>query len=116
MERIKVIICEDGITCKEVNPLGGCKKWRDFIEMPLGEFHELPELKKKKIQDRYNIFLNTHRNIESSLRVFKIENKPKMNEVSPGMRLYSTEIFEPGSTHSAEIIDKNTVKILQHGK
>jgi hypothetical protein len=96
---------------------------KKLLILPLGEFHELPELKKKKIQDRYNIFLNTHRNIESSLRVFKIdfthleEPLKKLVEAAGGTIENVSHVsygFEVGSTRTAEIIDKDKliVKIV----
>jgi hypothetical protein len=97
METIRVIIEPDGITAKEVNP----------IQIPkriTGEHVYIHSLRIKEYEKK-----------KSSLRVFKIENESYCGSKE---HVYSDKgqgnyIHIPvGSTHSAEIIDKNTVKII----
>jgi hypothetical protein len=123
METIQVIIEPDGISCKEVNPLGQKPEFKKHIQMYIGDFDELPHYKQKAKVEDWESSVKLWRAAESSLRVFKIdfthleEPLKKLVEAAGGTIENVSHVsygLEPGSQHSAVIVDKDKliVKIL----
>ncbi len=107
---IKVIVCEDGISCREVNPLGEKPepKHKDFsFYKDVKKGSGIPAIA-NVLDAQFEEALKNWQKKESSLRVFTIENEIKHYGSSLDFKINGSWIaVEFGSTHSAEIIDKD---------
>ncbi len=101
MEIIRVRILPSGTEAKECNPLGEKPEWTEkAVPSLIKTFYE------------HNKKVKAWQEAEGCLRTFRIENEPAMHEVSKGMKLYSTRVFEIASTHQAVVVNDKQVRIV----
>lgn len=93
---IKVVICEDGITAKEVNPFGSTA----------------PKYNTSITDGRAYDYLNW-KQAESQRKVYKISHLCDENECAEIRESWKPSCkVKPGTTHEAIVLDDQHVKIV----
>jgi len=114
METIKIKINQDGVTCKEVNPLG--KK----PQKPMMEVQSMSHQRENRL--KFNIFMEQWQQAESSLREFEIHSVEVLiggigdEEIKYSMDKNQWKFLNPpiieGSIHDAVILENGKIRII----